>query len=142
MTGRAAAMLALLTAPVGAEEFDRGVLEGCLRVAAPESSGSECLVPLRHQCNSLLEGGTLQQDIACLERANAAISGWSDDLAGSGELGVTPVQIAEYRRRLRGFCLGQVDRGDKVDEVGFGLCELAGHAALHRDMLRRADMAN
>lgn len=136
------AMLSLLAAPVGAEEFDRAALEGCLRLAQQDSSGSECLVPLRHHCNSLLDGGTLAQDIACLERANAAIAGWSDALAGDGELGIAPADIADYRRRLRGFCLGQIRHGDEVDEVGFGLCELAGHTALHRDLLRRADAAN
>jgi hypothetical protein len=139
---RLAAVLWLCCAPVAAAEFDRTALEDCLRSAPEGSSGSECMVPVRHQCNSLLEGGTMTQDIACLERAATALSRWSDEImADLPDVGLTGAGIADYRRRLRGFCLGQMESGSEVHQVAFGLCELAGHAALHRDILRRKAVA-
>ncbi len=124
-----------------AAEFDRATMETCLAAVPEDSSGSECLVPLRHQCNSLLDGGTMQQDIGCLQRAVAAVAEWSDEMLAAEATGLTAAQVADYRRRLRGFCLGQMTRGDTVDEVAMSLCELAGHAALHRDILRRSGAA-
>lgn len=124
-----------------AEPIDRAAFEACLGAAAEGASGSECLVPVRHACNSLLDGGTMRQDIVCLEAASDDVIGWSDEIVATGVTDLTPAQVAGYRRSLRGFCLGQITRGDTVDEVAFGLCELAGHAALHRDILRRRALA-
>ncbi|MEM8632134.1 MAG: hypothetical protein AAGF74_12925 [Pseudomonadota bacterium] len=131
--------LAFLAVPATAQQFDREAIDGCLSGLGAESTGAECILPIRTYCVEAAGDLGEPAEIACLDRALLALTAWSDETVETTE-GLAPMraQVVDFRDQLTEHCRARQTGDTMEDRRDYRLCQLAGTGALYRNLLRAA----